>query len=189
MAKEMQVVKIVKTTDGCMRHESDGRAAVFSECGTYRYLLERRIRTRLALYARRVVFVMLNPSTATAEADDPTVRRCVRFAELWDYDRMHIVNFFGYRSPSPSALNESQVCPVGPLNAQYLVWESATAETVICAWGNHGAKAAEFWLPRWQTFAGRLHHLGLTARGQPKHPMARGRHRIPDDVVPQRMKL
>lgn len=169
--------------DDTITHRCGARAAVVSVCSRYRYYLERRIRPG----DRRVLFVMLNPSTADGLTDDPTIRRCVGFADRWGYDLLTVCNLFAYRSPHPKELKLA-ICPHGPLNLAYLAYEISVAETVVCAWGacpSAEVPAAQFveWARR--SWAAKLHHLGLTTGGQPKHPLARGRHRIPDDVVPQ----
>ena len=53
------------------------RTAVLSEDGVYRYRLTIPIAERPTL-AGRMLFVMLNPSTADAEQDDPTTTACAR---------------------------------------------------------------------------------------------------------------
>jgi hypothetical protein len=66
----------------------------------YRYSLWRRVGES----RRRVLFVMLNPSTADAIVDDPTIRRCMGFARTWGFGELEVCNLFAYRSPCPSAL-------------------------------------------------------------------------------------
>ena len=63
--------------------------ATLSPCGRYRYRLTRRWGDGGA-----VAFVMLNPSTADAEKDDPTIRRCIGFAREWRFGRLIVVNLF-----------------------------------------------------------------------------------------------
>ena len=82
------------------------KSAVLSPCWTYRYELTRRWSSRPL-----VGWVMLNPSTADAEADDPTVRRCVRFANAWGYGGLVIRNLFALRATDPSELGQLPACP------------------------------------------------------------------------------
>jgi hypothetical protein len=56
-----------------------GRGAVLSDDGVYRYRLWRIWDDDRAPTA----FLMLNPSTADATVDDPTLRRCIAFARRW----------------------------------------------------------------------------------------------------------
>lgn len=98
-------------------------AAVISPDGVYRYRLDRELPTQLETRSRTVCFVMLNPSTADADQDDPTIRRCLGFAETWGYDKLVVVNLFGYpqRRPvrrtdrsavaAPAAANPGQTAP------------------------------------------------------------------------------
>lgn len=67
--------------------------AVIDPTGQYRYLLWRRIGHGEA----RVGFCMLNPSTADASADDPTIRKCCGFARQWGFDVVEVVNLFAWR--------------------------------------------------------------------------------------------
>ena len=52
----------------------------------------------------RVAFVGLNPSTATADALDPTVRRCVNYAKAWGFGGMEMLNLWALRSTDPAGL-------------------------------------------------------------------------------------
>lgn len=76
------------------------RAATLSSCGRYRYSLTRQWDRRQP----SVTFVGLNPSTADAERDDPTIRRLIGFAEQWGFGKLIVVNLFAYRSPHPRIL-------------------------------------------------------------------------------------
>jgi hypothetical protein len=139
-------------------------SAVISECSLYRYVL-RRIWDK---DGRSVLFVGLNPSTADASADDPTIRRCVRFARDWGYGSLIMANLFAYRATEPCVLPRVDD-PVGPRNNWWLSILSRKVDLVIAAWGVHGTLLA-----RDIEVLGKLsevHCLGVTKAGHPKHPL------------------
>lgn len=158
------------------------RGATFSACGEYRYDLTRR----LARGADTVVFVMLNPSTADAFKEDPTVRRCVGFAHDWGYANLRVLNIFALRSTDPQGLRQC-IDPVGPLNDDYLRRYCAPkkANRVVVAWGTHGAylergARALAILREVRGDSGGLCALTWTKDQHPGHPLyAKG------DLVPQ----
>lgn len=86
------------------------------------------------------MFVMLNPSTADGEKDDPTIRRCVGFCKSFKYERLVVVNLFAYRTRSPSILKALTHAddPVGWQNSEVVKEQAAEAGMIILAWGAHG---------------------------------------------------
>lgn len=109
--------------------------------GAYRYRLWRHWGPS---DGRRVLFVMLNPSTADAFDDDATVRRCRGFARAWGYDGFLVGNLFAYRATKPRDLWSAasrDVDIVGPHNDHHLVEMTGGAALVVAAWGGHGARA------------------------------------------------
>lgn len=147
-------------------------SAVFSPCGRYRYVL-RRIWARTRPPA---VIVGLNPSTADAEKEDPTVRRCVQFARSWDYGGLVVVNLFAYRATFPADLFAAEA-PIGPENDRFLAHSQEGAGVVVAAWGNHGTyrERAASVMERLH----RPHYLRLNKSGQPAHPLY-----LPSDLLP-----
>jgi hypothetical protein len=139
---------------------------VYSPCQTWRYLLSRDFPEGEGT----LNFLMLNPSTADAVRNDPTVRRCIGYAQRWGYATLLVTNIFAFRATLPRVLAAAPD-PVGPENDAYIVQTARTAERVVIAWGIHG----------------RLHdrdrcviellrdipllHLGLTREGHPRHPL------------------
>lgn len=108
--------------------------ACFSECGTYRYMLMRK----WGLLLKGLVnFVMLNPSTATEDEDDPTIRRCIGYAKQWGFDGIIITNIFALRSTMPNLLYGHED-PIGPDNDAHLAHWPTACKLVVCAWGKHG---------------------------------------------------
>ena len=111
---------------------------------------------------------MLNPSIADANIEDPTIRRCMGFAEKWGYGGITVGNIFAYRATNPKDMLAADD-PIGPENNLYLESLSLEAALTACAWGNHG-----IYLDRAQDVIKLLtkpYCLGLTKSGQPKHPL------------------
>lgn len=148
--------------------------AVMSGCGTWRYRLWRSWRIPFEVGPERVaVFIGLNPSTATAEQDDPTVRRCVGFALDWGMTGMEMLNLYGFRSTDPKGLWGADD-PVGPETDRYLVDAAAEADIVVACWGAF-PQATE----RSTTVVSMLVDAGVqvmtlgdkTKDGHPRHPL------------------
>ena len=142
------------------------RTASFSRCKLYRYQLTRRWDEGQG----SCVFIGLNPSTANAEKDDPTIRRCMGFAHDWGFQSMTMVNLFAYRTPHPDLLKKSTE-PVGPVNRRALKRALDSANCIVAAWGVHGdfAQQAHRLRPLFSNYP--LYCLGLTKQGQPAHPL------------------
>lgn len=111
----------------------ESMGADFSECRRYRYRLFRLWN----INAPRLLFVMLNPSTADEWQNDPTVARCQTRAEQLGFGYVEVVNLFAWRSTDPRALRKVED-PVGPLNDQSIRNAAKASDMVICGWGNHG---------------------------------------------------
>jgi hypothetical protein len=118
-------------------------SAVISACEKYRYLLERIAPGSIG---RRVVWIMLNPSTADAEKNDNTVRRCMAYTAAWGYDALAVVNLYGYRTSSPAVLRKVFLeHVVGPQNDSYVRAAVRGAGLVIAAWGSPGPMTQRRW--------------------------------------------
>src|ERR1700731_2978902 len=106
------------------------RDAVISDCGRSRYLLRRTWDHDKP----RALFVMLNPSTADAEVDDPTIRSCMRLAKQMGHGSFEVVNLFAWRATDPRELHTASD-PVGPENDRVIEAAVNRCDIVICAWG------------------------------------------------------
>jgi hypothetical protein len=159
--------------------------AVISDDGRYRYLLNRRWGT----WGPVMTWIGLNPSTAGHHVDDPTIRRMCTFARREGCRGICVLNLYALRSPDPAALRAAIAAgtdPAGPDNDQWLAGlPGCTDGPVVAAWGAHPLAACRvrdlFLL--WKLTYGRqpeLMCLGTTRSGAPVHPLARGRHRVPD---------
>jgi len=159
------------TTGMITRTHTKGDApstAVYSDCERFRYSLTRVWQPA----GKRVLFVMLNPSTATEVQNDPTVERCERRARTLGFGSFQVTNIFAWRDTDPRKMRAASD-PVGPHNDATITNGAAWADQVIAGWGAHGAHqdrgaAVEALLRN----ADRpVHHLGLTKQGHPKHPL------------------
>jgi len=143
--------------------------AVISDCGRYRYTLSRWWDTSKP----SLIFCMLNPSTADATQDDPTIRRCISFAKREDRGGIAIINLFAFRATDPDELR-MQDDPFGPDNEQWIrhVIDGATAnqEPIVCAWGRNAPQSAKGRTLLLQSHV-ELLCLGTTASGEPRHPL------------------
>jgi hypothetical protein len=145
---------------------ADMSTARFSLDGTYRYELTRRWTS-----GSFVTWIMLNPSTADASTDDPTIRRCSGFARLWGFGAMAVVNLFALRATDPRELKASDD-PVGPQNDDAIHDAVVKSRLTVAAWGAHGSlhdRAAE--VVELVAELRPLYCLGQTRYGHPRHPL------------------
>jgi hypothetical protein len=159
--------------------------AVLSANGRYRYQLWRDWRGQPTAGALTVCWVMLNPSTADAQEDDATIRRCLGFTRRWGFGRLDVINLFAYRATDPKALTQA-VDPIGPAWMGNTRTALSRADMVVCAWGAHSMatrRAPEVIPHLMQMTAERgapLYALGFTKDGQPRHPLY-----MPLDATPE----
>jgi len=113
--------------------QDDRSSAVLSDDREYRYRLTRRWDAEKPTLA----WIMLNPSTADETDDDPTIRRCLGYAEDWGYGSIVVGNLFALRATDPSELRDHPN-PVGPDNDDHLRSICRGADRVIAAWGTDG---------------------------------------------------
>ncbi|MCK5560130.1 MAG: DUF1643 domain-containing protein, partial [Thermoplasmata archaeon] len=120
------------------------------------------------------VFVMLNPSTADADEDDPTIRRCIGFARGWHCGGIQVINLFAYRATNPDELLKVDD-PAGPDNLQHIFSTVQDHQFVVCAWGTRGVLVGQDEKVKRCMERARdgihLMSLGLTKDGHPKHPL------------------
>jgi len=169
------------------------KGATLSKCLTFRWTL-----TRDWGQSKRACWVMLNPSDADDELDDPTIRRVIHFSNEWRYRGVTVVNLYPYRSPDPEKCKEWATTRDRKLtrvvedamrrNAAIVAEHCRAASMVVAAWGNNPWDLGLLESVVGVMLAGRacpeIYCLGTTGRGAPKHPMARGKHRVPDNQQP-----
>ena len=141
--------------------------AIYSACGAFRYRLDRAWSD-----AAPLTWIMLNPSTATEAANDPTIARCETRARAGGHGGVRIVNLFAFRATRPADLR-LHPAPIGPDNDRHLL-EACTGPTrVVAGWGVHGThldRAADV-LRLLRDSGVAIHTLGLTQHGHPRHPL------------------
>lgn len=149
--------------------------ARFSPCGAYRYTLWRRWRD-----GPMMMWLMLNPSTADACHNDPTVERCQNRAYRAGYAGLIVCNLFGLRATDPDGLYQVDD-PVGPDNDAAILASGHQAARIICAWGNHGGSQqlgdqagnlrSEVVIRLLHGQGWTLYALSVTQQGEPGHPL------------------
>ncbi len=142
----------------------------------YRYLLYRQWRGGSA-----VLFIGLNPSTADQFEDDPTIRRCVGFADRLGFGALYMGNLFAARTTDPRFLSELDD-PVGPLTDLYLRKMADCTPMVVAVWGGH--RMAWRRVSDIQTMFPVLYCFGQLGSGAPKHPLY-----LPKDAALRRMDM
>lgn len=146
------------------------RMAVYSPCEAYRYFLG--IRWDFSDEGRAIVFLMLNPSTATELENDPTVAGCEKRARAWGYAGCNVLNIFAYRATDPAEMKR-QADPVGPENDATIFSFCRNHGMVVCAWGNHGSHLDRSRDVRkiLRDANAKPHYLQMNGSGLPKHPL------------------
>lgn len=148
------------------------KTATISECGLYRYDLTRR----WADGGTSCAFIGLNPSTADAQLDDPTIRRCIGFAKSWGHSQLVMLNAYAFRATRPEDM-KAATDPVGPLNDEFLLlWLNACKEKVAAWGGNIGATRQRQIIELFPY----LTALRITKYGFPGHPLY-----LPKNLIPQ----
>jgi hypothetical protein len=154
--------------------------AMRSKCGLYRYELGGDIGPAEPLLAiaravRMILWIMLNPSTADASEDDPTLRTITAFSEIWGYNRLMVGNLYAYRTPFPREMfraAKAGVDVVGPENNTFLTQMvervRASGGRVMAAWGGN-AKIAR--VQEVASLVGEMHCLRTNSDGSPVHPL------------------
>lgn len=156
------------------------RTAVLSPDGRYRYRLGRRWADGPTLG-----WIMLNPSTADADVNDPTIRRCIGFARREGCGAIDVANLFAWRATEPDALlGLNPMEAAGPDNYAHLVDVLANCERIVAAWGgwlsgpNPGLRDRSRMRPSpvavemvADTIGVELLCLGRTSKFAPRHPL------------------
>lgn len=141
--------------------------AVFDSTRKYRYLLFREWDPSLP----RMLYVMLNPSTASQIEEDQTSKQCLHFAKKFGFGSLEVVNLYAIISTDPNQL-KNMLNPIGDENDKFILEAASRAKTVVVAWGEkHFINQRHNKVARLLTSAGhQLHCLGIAKSGNPRHP-------------------
>ncbi len=146
--------------------------AIFSPDRLYRYVL-----WRFWSDSPRVLFIGLNPSTANELQNDPTIRRCIGFAQEWGYGGMFFCNLYSYVSTDPRLLSSEEA--LHRANIPAINMATKLVVLTVAAWGD-GVELVK----NGQSVAEHITKIiepslcfGLTQKGNPKHPLY-----LPNDV-------
>jgi hypothetical protein len=137
------------------------KSAILSSDNIYRYQLSRSWDEEKP----KILFIMLNPSTADEFVEDPTIRRIVNYAKDWGYGGVYVGNLYAFRSTDPKGLNSAED-PVGPENITHIQTLIGLVDKVVYAWGNE-RKEPE-WLKKIVT---NPYCIDISKKGIPKHPL------------------
>jgi len=137
------------------------RNAIISADGKYRYQLSRIWDEEKP----NILFIMLNPSTADADVDDPTIRRVMNFSKSWGYGGVFVCNLYAFRSTDPKVLRHTDD-PVGEDNTEHIKELIGVTERVVYAWGNN--KKEPEWL---SSLVDTPYCIDISKKGVPKHPL------------------
>lgn len=140
--------------------------------GNYRYVLKRSTGEGRGV----CVWVMLNPSTADATTDDPTIRKVVKFTRAWGFLDVVVVNLFAWRATDPKQLKLAWSRGndvVGGDNNMHIQNEAARADRLMFAWGaNAFSRGRDVTVIRMLSIRNAVAmNLGLNKDGSPKHPL------------------
>jgi hypothetical protein len=175
----------------CTEIDRHSWGAEISPDGVYRYFLWRQVIDRSSLWfvpVSTVTFLMLNPSTADAAKNDPTIRRCVGFARQWSYERLFVVNLFAFRSSSPRELKCHLKSYNGQLegvtdhgyNDEWIEFAARHSELIVFAWGANLPNECDVRREEIECILEDLDDeknilavkcLGTTKSGAPRHPL------------------
>ena len=156
------------------------KSAIISDCGKYRYELHREWDKKKG----KVLFIMLNPSTADADNNDLTTIRCINFAKKWGYGGIMIGNIYPFRAKRPNDLRKwlKDGGTYQFFNRDAVHQMAEQADLIVCAWGcNYKGN-----IPDWVEELGDLHYLELCKDDiTPKHPLGN----LSKDAIPTNYKL
>ena len=171
VAQDQSAISDYTFTQNCEWLDGSLGSAVFDTRKEYRFLLTRDFNE--PSNRRSVTFIMLNPSTADAATNDPTITRCCNYAKSWGYGRLEVVNLYALRATDPRELRKRFDPTGGVANETFILESCKRSGMVICAWGALGKLKEQAGHIRWllRTYGVALHALAFTKDREPRHPL------------------
>jgi len=129
---------------------------------------------------------MLNPSTADEEQDDPTIRRCIGYAQQWGYGTLVVCNLSAYRATdADEMLAHAEPFEIFEQNLFNIIEAARDADCVVAAWGAHADRLdplrydamplerdrVAVTLASLRLAKPSIYCLGRSKSGQPRHPL------------------
>ena len=137
------------------------RSAILSENRKHRYLLSRIWNQK----NEKILFIMLNPSSADENIDDPTTKKVISYSKKWGYGGLHICNLYTYRTTSPKILFDIPKNKRGS-NKNEIKKYAKKSSKVVYAWGHK--EIIPLWL---NEIVSDPKFIELSKEGVPKHPL------------------
>ena len=152
-----------------------GTAEFYGDREQYRLWLQ-RCWIKLNEPRRTIMFVGMNPSTASYEVNDPTVLREVNFSKAWGFNEYLKTNVMDYRATYPKDLLADGVIPRSDHNIPTILRLAEHADKIVCAWGVVTKKLAHYADETRDRLLVAGHRkkmfcLGRTLMGHPRHPL------------------
>lgn len=150
------------------------KSAEISEDEKYRYKLSRIWDPTM----NKILFIMINPSTASATSDDMTIKKMVKMIKPWKYGGFYVGNLYPYRSSDPSVLKNLQIPEEIQITNMKSIEEMASeCSLIVYAWGTKGPDKRQR-EPEWlRAIMNRdVYCIGTSVKGVPKHPNQRGEY-------------
>lgn len=134
----------------------------------------------------KLLFIMLNPSTADSKYNDPTIIRCMNYAKDWGYGGIFVGNLFAFRHKDPKRLLKA-TDPIGRKNNKHLSKMRKKSKKIVCAWGHSGIvkKLSNKSMEHLLNIKPVLYCLELSKDGTPKHPLYLKKTLKPQHYLPQ----
>ena len=157
------------------------QSAIFSECIRDGRCTDEACKGRLYRYFLAwptkndtesvCLWILANPSTASAEKTDPTVAKCINYTKRWGYGWCHVVNVRAWRATDPKDVPADPEA-IGPENDDRIVDACGYADLLVCGWGRLGGKRGLAVLKMIRPF--QPHALKINIDGSPAHPLYLG---------------
>ena len=118
-----------------------------------------------------LLFIGLNPSTASEIKDDPTIRRMVGFAKSWGFDGLYVGNLFSLVSANPDRLLKAPPELLDGPNNKAIKRMRELSTLVVVGWGEWGVNAVIRSEEVLSLLGEPVYCLKVNKSGEPTHPL------------------